>query len=162
LGRITKTHGYNGALVLVSERHFHDDLEDCLDELFVVIDGLQVPFPVKELTLLTDTSARVRLEFVDNRDEALKLTGCELYAAVDFSKPEPEMGLEQWKGFSVHDSKYGKIGVVQEIEDYNGNMIMQVMGGDREILISLFPELVTRIDADSNILYINAPDGCFS
>ena len=161
LGKITKTHGYNGAVVLVSERRLGDDLEEHLDEVFVVIDGLQVPFPVEEFVLLTDTSARLQLEFVGNRDEALKLTGCEVFAAVglDEQKPEAE-GLEQWTGFTVYDSKYGKIGVIQEIEDYNGNLVMQI-DGKMEILISLYPELVTRVDHDEKNLYITAPDGYF-
>ena len=161
LGKIAKTHGYNGTVVLVSDQTLEDDLE-CLNELFVVIDGLQVPFPVKEFVLLTDTSAHVKLEFVDNQNEALKLAGCEVYAEVVPHKQEVEAGLEQWIGFAIHDTKYGKIGIIQEFEDYNGNMVMQVMNGDKEILISLYPELVVNVDYYARTLHITAPDGYFN
>ena len=161
LGKITKTHGYSGTVVLVSGQTLDDDLEG-LNEVFVMIDGLQVPFPVEELTLMTDTSARVKLEFVNNQDEAAKLSGCEVYAAVIPCEQEIEAGLEQWIGFAVHDTGYGKIGVIQEIEDYNGNMVMQVMNGDKEILISLYPELVVNIDNHAKVLHITAPDGYFN
>ena len=161
LGKITKTHGYNGTVVLVSDQTLNDELEG-LDELFVVIDGLQVPFPVEELTLMTDTSAHVKLEFVGNQDEAVKLSGCEVYAAIIPCEREIEAGLEQWIGFAVHDAGYGKIGVIQEIEDYNGNMVMQVMNGHKEILISLYPELVVKVDNTAKVLYIAAPDGYFN
>ena len=161
LGRISKRHGYNGTVVLVSNQPLGDEVEQ-LEEVFVIIDGLQVPFPVEEFVLLTDTSAHVQLEFVSKPEEALKLVDCEMYAATVLRKQEPEAGLEQWIGFTVHDTTYGKIGIVQKIENYKGNMVMQVMDGDRETLISLYPELITHIDHDTQILHISAPDGYYS
>ena len=160
LGRITKTHGYNGTVVLVSDQTIDDELEQ-LEELFVLIDGLKVPFPVEELVLLTDSSAHVRLEFVDNQNEALRLVGREVYAAVTPREQETEKGLEQWIDFAVYDTKYGKVGIIRNIEDYKGNIVMQVMDGDRETLISLYPELVNNIDHHQKILHIAAPDGYF-
>ena len=160
LGRISKTHGYNGTVVLVSDHLLDDELEQ-LDEVFVLIDGLQVPFPIVELTLLTDTSAYMRLEFVDDQNEALRLVGCEVYAAVASHEQEKEAGLEQWIDFAVYDAQYGKIGIIRNIEDYKGNTVMQVMNGDKETLISLYPELVTNIDHHAKILRIAAPEGYF-
>jgi len=160
LGKITKRHGYNGTVVLVSNQPLNDEIE-CLEEVFVVIDGLQVPFPVEEFALLTDTSAHVQLEFVSNQEEALKLVGCEMYAAIVPHKQQPEEGWKQWIGFTVNDTKYGKIGIIQEIENYKGNIVWQVMDGGRETLISLYPELITNIDHDAKILHITAPEGYF-
>ena len=160
LGRITKTHGYDGTVVLVSDRPLYDDAER-VDEVFVVVDGLHVPFPVEELVLLTDTSAHVHLEFVDTQTEAIKLIGCQMYAAIDARKQKMEEEYEQWTGFTVQDAKYGKIGVIRKIEDYKGNIVMQVMDGNKETLISLYSELITHIDQKAKILQISAPDGYF-
>jgi len=162
LGKISKTHGYSGTVVLVSDQFLDDDLE-CLKELFVVIDGLQVPFPVEEFTLRTDSSAHMRLEFVDNPNDAQRLVGCEVYATFVPRKKKPQAndGLKQWIDFEVCDSKYGKVGIIRKIEDYKGNIVMQVMDGDKETLISLYPELVTNIDHHQKILHIAAPDGYF-
>ena len=160
LGKITKTHGYNGTMVLVSEIPL-DESAERLDEIFVVIDGLQVPFPVKNLELLTDTSAHVQLEFVDNRDHALQLVGCEAYTTFAACTPEPEEVSEQWIGFTVHDANYGKIGTIRKIEDYNGNMVMQVMDGDKETLISLHRELIVGIDIHAEVLHVALPEGYF-
>ena len=160
LGKISKTHGYNGTVVLISDQSLDDESEQ-LKEIFVLIDGLQVPFPVKELALLTDTSAHIRLEFVDNQKEALRLVGCEVFAAVAPCKKKTEAGLEQWIDFAVHDTKYGKVGIITNIENYKSNTVMQVMDGDTEILISLYPGLVTNIDHQAKILHITAPEGYF-
>ena len=160
MGRISKTHGYDGTVVLVSDSPLGDDAES-LKKVFIVIDGLQVPFPVEEFLLLTDTSAHVQLEFVNNRNEALELAGCEVYSAIAHSKQKIGDGLKRWIGFAVHDYKYGNIGVIRGIEDYSGNIVLQIIDGGSETLISLYPELVTKIDDDAKILHIKAPDGIF-
>ena len=160
LGKISKTHGYNGTVVLISEQTLDDELEN-LHEIFVMIDGLPVPFPVEELELRTDTSAHLKLEFINSQNEALELTGCEVYAEVAPQEPDTEAGLEQWIGFTVIDAAYGNVGVIRQIEDYKGNIVLQIMDGTKETLISLFPELVTHIDQKERILHIQAPDGYF-
>ena len=160
LGRIIKTHGYHGTVVLVADQPLNDEMEGP-EELFVVIDGLQVPFPVEDFTLITDTSAHVQLEFINNCDEASGLVSCEAYTTVAPQKQEQETAWEQWIGFTVHDAKCGKIGVIRQIEDYKGNIVLQLIEGGRETLISFYPELVTHIDNDEKILYIAMPDGYF-
>ena len=160
LGKIIKTHGYDGRVILASEQAFNDELED-LHEIFVVMDGLPVPFPVEELELRTDTSAQLKLEFVDSQNEALQLAGCEVYADVIPQEADTEAELEQWIGFTVYDVVYGNVGVIQHIEDYHGNIVLQIVDGKKEILISLFPELVTHINHTAKTLHIQAPDGYF-
>jgi ribosomal 30S subunit maturation factor RimM len=103
----------------------------------------------------------VQLEFVNNRDEAIGLVGCEVFAAIANCIREMEAEWQQWNGFTVYDTKSGKIGVINQIEDYKGNMVMQVMDGKKETLISLYPELITHIDPKARILKITAPDGYF-
>ena len=160
LGKISKTHGYNGTVVLISEQALDDELEN-VPEVFLMIDGLPVPFPVEEMELRTDTSAHLKLEFIDNQNEALKLIGCEVFADVVPQEQDIEAGLEEWIGFTVHDAIHGNVGVIQQIEDYKGNIVLQIVDGKKEILISLFPELVTQIDHTAKILHIHAPDGYF-
>ena len=144
----------------MSNRALDDDVE-CLEEVFVMIDGLPVPFPVEDLILITDTSAYLQLEFINNQTQAIELIGCEVFATASLCEQEPEAEFEQWTGYTVNDSRHGKTGIIQSIEDYKGNVVMQVIDGEREILISLYPELITCIDHHEKILYINAPDGYF-
>ena len=168
LGKISKTHGYSGVLFLVSDNYLDDDLEAGLNEIFLLIDGLYVPFPIIEFTLRTDTSALIRLEFVNNQTDASKLIGSEVFTTLKCTggacpRPGafPRNEFELWIGFTVHETKHGKVGVIQKIEDYKGNIVIHIIDGDKETLISFFPELVTLTDDNEKILYINAPDGYF-
>ena len=160
LGKISKTHGYHGTLVLISELPFDVDTKH-LEEIFTVIDGLQVPFPVEAIEWCTDTSAYIKLEFVDNQKEANELVGRQIFTTSIICKSKPEEGWNSWIGFTVNDLKYGKIGIVQQIKDYKGNIVMQVKNDDKEILISLYPELITRIDQNAKNIQITAPEGYF-
>ena len=159
LGKIAKTHGYSGVLVLVADNHLDDELEE-LNELFLIVDGLIVPFPVIDFTLLTDTSAHIKLEFVNDQTVS-KLVGCQVYTTFEPNKQEMEVGFDLWIGFSIHDSNHGKVGIIKKIEDYKGNIVIQIIDGDKETLISFYPELVIQIDDDAKILHIAAPDGYF-
>ena len=160
LGKISKTHGYNGTMALVADKPLGDELEN-LKEVFVVVDGLPVPFPVEEFALLTNTLAHVQLEFAGSLEEARKLVGCRVYTDAPYGKQENEAGLEQWTGFAVRDSKYGDVGLIKKIEDYKGNVVMQIVDGEEETLISMYSGLVTGVDEHAKILYITAPDGYF-
>jgi len=162
LGRFSKTHGYNGAMLLVSNIRIDDEAEQ-LKELFVVVDGLKVPFRVENFELMTDTSARAQLEFVNCETEAQRFVGCEVFSTLapnpDHAEENSEM--EQWIGYELHDELHGKVGNIRKVEDYKGNIVMQAVEGDKEILISYFPELVTGVDKKRKILRIRAPEGYF-
>ena len=162
LGKIAKTHGYDGTVVLVSDKPLDEELESSLKELFVMIDGLQVPFHVEKFSLVTDTSAFVQLEFVSSQNEALKIIGCETYCNVPQREQETDAEMAYLIGFNVCDAKYGDVGVIQEIKDYKGNIVLQIFDGKKEILVSYYPELVSYVDNDAKILHITAPDGFMS
>ena len=111
--------------------------------------------------MLTDTLAHIKLEFIDNQNEALKLTGCAAYSVIHPRKQKTNTQSEQWKGFTVVDANYGKVGVIRKIDDYKGNAVMQIIDGKKETLISMYPELITNIDKVAKVLYITAPEGYF-
>ena len=159
VGKISKTHGYNGTLVIVADKPFGACMDE-LEELFLLIDGIMTPFPIEEFVTLTNTSAHVRLEFADSQNEALKLVGSCVYATVSLCEPD-EAEYKRWIGYSVRDAKYGEAGIIREIEDYSGNVVMQIVDGKKETLISMYPGLITGIDEKSKIICITAPDGYF-
>jgi 16S rRNA processing protein RimM len=161
IGKISKTHGYNGSLILVSDQDLHDDMEN-LHEIFIIIDGLAVPFPVEELILRSNTSAQLKLEFVNNPEEASILLGCKACADVKVAEKKTDTEWEKWTGYIAHDRIYGKIGKIKGVEDYNGNVVLQIIRTTgEELLISFFPELITEIDDARKILFIASPEGYF-
>ncbi|MDR1667664.1 MAG: hypothetical protein LBS03_08260 [Bacteroidales bacterium] len=156
IGKFVKTHGFTGVLVLASELTA-EEAPECPVEIFVVLDGLKVPFPVADFTFRNENTALVKLEFIDSVDEAAELAGCEVFADVKLRRPKDEEN--QWTGFAVHDAVHGNIGIINRIENFNGNIVMQVIREKKENLIPLHPQFIIKIDRKCKILYIRAPEG---
>ncbi len=156
LGKFSKTLGYQGELLLILDQLFDFEM---LDEIFVMIDGLDVPFPLEEFDLRTDTTAVVKLEFIDTLEQASELVGREVLTDIAIEVEEPES--EEWIGYTVYDVRHGEIGIIQAIEDFNGNIVMQIRRAKEEFLIAYFPELIAEVNVESKTIYINAPDGYF-
>jgi 16S rRNA processing protein RimM len=160
LGKIIKTRHYDGQLFVVFDAQVSDDIED-LTNIFVLIDGLYVPYQIVEILLVTDTSAYLRLEFIENENNALEIVGCTLWTPQSFFKQKTKTEFDTWIGFEVFDLKRGKIGIIKKIENYKGNVVIQIINADKEILISFYPELLVQADIDAKVLHISALDGYF-
>jgi len=160
VGKISKTHGYSGTVVVVSDNQFGTNIEN-IKEVFLLIEGILTPFFVEEFRLLTNTSAHMRLEFVDSEQNASELVGRDVHATIASQKPKVEAERMQYIGYAVHDAKHGKVGDIVDVKDYNGNVVMQIMDGKKETLISQYAGLITKICDNSKTMYIDAPDGYF-
>ena len=61
--------------------------------------------------------------------------------------------------FEVEDSKQGKIGLIQHVDDYSGNIVLTVEYQGNEVLIPFSEDLLVSIDHNRKILVMNLPDG---
>jgi 16S rRNA processing protein RimM len=61
--------------------------------------------------------------------------------------------------FVVMDEKEGRLGVVEQVIDLPSNPLLQIMDGEKEILVPLIPGLVSRVNRKDKILEINSPEG---
>ena len=78
IGEVTKTHNLQGEVVVTTDS---DLLEKYADEpVFIQMDGAPVPFFIADegLTVRNHTSYIVKFDFVDNLEQAERLTGCEV------------------------------------------------------------------------------------
>lgn len=160
IGKILKLHGYKGhVLVEISAI----DVDDCLDmdELFINIDGLKIPYPVLEMDVIDDGLIKVLFKFAENQDTAKQFIGC--YVHADTTGVETVEPAESLVGYSVFDKRYGDLGKVQRMENYKGNLIVELgqLGDTNLRLVSLHDDLVERISAEERKLYTKLPDGYF-
>ena len=77
IGCLGKPHGVKGEIAF----SFDDDVFDRqeADFMFVMIDGLLVPFFFEEYRFSSDVVALVKFEGVDTLEQAADLTGCDVY-----------------------------------------------------------------------------------
>jgi 16S rRNA processing protein RimM len=163
LGVFLKTHGVEGQLVLKLEYFTEDELVKG-EPVFVEIDGIPVPFFTDSFRYLSDETALLALDEVTNSTLASGFVNCRVFSEkqkmMEQSEEEP-LRSDELRGFRVIDEVHGNSGILQEIIEYPDNPVMRLDLEGREILVPFHDSIVKKINYDSRIIEISAPDGLF-
>jgi 16S rRNA processing protein RimM len=158
LGKITKTWGVKGQLVLfldVDEPEAYAEL----DSAFVEVKGKLVPYFFC-IDSLNGNKAVATFEEITN-EQASALVGCEMYLPLSML---PKLEGNQFYyhevvGFRVVDSSHGDIGVIEQVIDYPAQPLFQIMKNGTEILIPVIDQVIDKVDRTLKTIYITAPNG---
>ena len=130
IGEIGKTHNLQGALVVYTD---NDLLEQYMDEpVFIFLEGAPVPFYIAEdgLTERNHSSYIVKFDFVDSKEQADRLVGCDLLMEKYLLEEEDKLPfvLSDLIGYSVLDELTGETGVVEQREKTLRGLESQIAG----------------------------------
>lgn len=163
VGYLQKPHGIKGALSLIFEPQFDLSLEN-EPILFLEIDGLLVPFFFAEegIRFRSGESAIIQLDWVNNEDEARKLSGLSVFIKLeDVVYPEEELSLHHLVGFKLHDAQLGLIGPIDKVEDYGGNLLLLVHYQGKEVMVPFNEQLLISFDEQDQKIILQCPEGIF-
>ena len=164
IGEIGKTHNLQGALIVYTD---NDLLEQYMDEpVFILLEGAPVPFYIAEdgLTERNHSSYIVKFDFVDSKEQADRLVGCDLLMDKYLLEEEDELPFElsDLIGYSVLDELTGEMGVVEQVDNYSGNVVVLERNFQRrfddtskEILLPVSDEYVLYISHDEKKMHVN-------
>lgn len=160
IGLITRTHGTKGEV----EMRFTDDVFDRVDAdyVFIIIDGLPVPFFFEEWRFKNNEVAIVKFLDVDDEDDANMLCGNEVYFPLE-DIPEDEATPLNWnyfEGFRVLDANGDNVGIVESIDSSSSNILMYVIAdnGD-ELILPLNENLLLEHNSKTRFLRMEIPEG---
>ncbi len=162
-GLLLKTHGVEGQLVLKLDIFSEDELEK-KEPVFIEIDGIPVPFFIKDFRFISDDAAIIRLVEVDSSTQASEFINCRVFIPwkeVAEQEPGGNINYEDLKGFRIIDQQHGDAGILQEVVDYSENTLMVIDFNDRELLVPFHENIIRSIDFDKGIIEISAPEGLF-
>ena len=160
LGYIAKLHGFKGEVSL-----FLDVTEPeryaTLDAIYIDINDQLIPFFVERIKLKNKGFAAVLLEGVTTEDQARELLRKSVYLPSEILEDLDDKHFYDHEviGFKVEDANHGPIGTIQDVIDLAANPLLQIVEGDREILVPLLPGLVKHVDRSKKTLLIEAPEG---
>ena len=160
LGTILKLHGIHGQVILgLNNIRFDNILK--METVFIEIDGLPVPFFVKEYSERTTDSLQISFDDVDNEEQAKDLLGTKVYLPSDNADimPVASTAYSQLIGYEVNDKIFGNLGVLQEIIDIQQNPLFSITDGKKEILVPASQEFILSINDESKIIYVQIPNG---
>ncbi len=159
LGKILKTYGYSGEVVLLLDVDQPGEYAD-MPVIFINIDQTLVPWFISKIALKGDL-ATIALEDINTEDKARELTGKEVYLPIDRlgTLSEKQFYFHEIIGFSVIDSKHGHIGLIDRVLDLPEQDILSIIHDGREVMVPLSDEMISRIDRKKRILYLETPEG---
>ncbi len=159
LGKIIKTYSYRGKLV------FHLDIDDpqayeAIKMVFINTEQSLVPWFISEISINQDL-ATVKLDDLDDLEQAREFVGREIYLPIENMGKRKGSDSYSYEiiGFKVVDEAHGDIGEVVDILDRPEQKIIRIMKGDKEIMVPLTDEMISKIDSKEEILYLNTPSG---
>ena len=160
LGYVAKLHGFKGEVSLFLDVTNPADYAS-LDAVFIDINDQLTPFFVESLKLKNNGFAAVRFEGLNDEHNAKKLLRKQLYLPAQvLPKLEGKNFYDhEVVGFKVIDANYGEVGVLEQVVDFKVNPLLQVMNGEKEVLIPLLDDTVQKVDRDNKELHVVAPEG---
>ena len=115
IAQVAKTYGLNGHLSLKFENNFSDDLLDEEIPVFLLIEGLPVPFFVEDYKNSGGYVA-TKFKYIDSAEAAEKYVGCKVLVFADDVQDDEEFDEElELVGYKVFDAHRGFVG---EIADF--------------------------------------------
>ncbi|MBQ8702803.1 MAG: 16S rRNA processing protein RimM [Bacteroidales bacterium] len=158
LGRVTKPWGVKGQLQLFLDVDSPEEYSG-LDSAFVELKGQLVPH-FFHIDQLNGNRAVVTFEEL-TADQAQALVGHDLYLPLDLL-PKLEGNrfyFHEVVGFRVVDSRYGDIGVLQQVIEYPAQPLFQIDKNGTEVLVPVIDQVIDKVDRKLKTLFITAPNG---
>jgi 16S rRNA processing protein RimM len=160
LGYIAKLHGFKGEVSLFLDVTNPNDYAG-LDALYIELNGQHTPFFIKSIQLKNKGFAAVKFEGVDTENDAKLILRKTCYLPVSILPDLDDKHFYDHEviGFEVVDANYGKVGILEQVIDLSVNPLLQIMNGEKEVLVPFVNNLVQKVDRANKQLHISAPEG---
>ncbi|MGK7395171.1 MAG: ribosome maturation factor RimM [Candidatus Cyclobacteriaceae bacterium M3_2C_046] len=161
LGYIIKKHGLKGEINIfldVDDPETYSDLESVLID--VSHNQVLVPFFI-EYIQLSDKTAVVKLEEVEDVEQADALKGCKLYLPLENLPPlaEGQFYFHDILGYAVIDQIKGKLGTIDSFYDLSSQSLFSMNYLGKEILIPVNDQIILQADHLKKELLVDLPHG---
>ena len=138
--------------------HFDDDGFDTddADHLFLLVEGLPVPFTIEEYRFRSDETCLLKLQDVDSQEQARQLTGCQvLYPRSE--NDDDTLTWDELVGYTLIDSTTQQpIGHIATVDQQTINTLFVLDDGR---LVPAADDWVTDIDREARTISMTLPEG---
>ena len=154
VAKILKPFGTDGGVLVGLRSILPEDLKS--DEpVYLVFDGLPVPFFVEDCTPKGPSKAIIRLTDIRNPEDAAELAGKEIFMDVE-SEDDDSPDFEGWTLLRRGEL----LGTVSGVEPIPGNVCLYVnTPAGNSVMVPLNENLVISVDEAGQVLDLDLPDG---
>ena len=170
IAQVLKSNGTDGELVLGFREIAPEDI-NLQEPVFIIFDGLPVPFYIESFTKRGNTKALVRLTDIRSMEDVEEIAGKAVYVEDD---QIPEMSLEE-DGFAAlvgwtlltpeipdqvgDDMEVIEVGEITDFIDIPNNPCIEVETENGAVMIPLHEDLILSIDPEYQEIIMQIPAG---
>jgi 16S rRNA processing protein RimM len=159
VGKITKVHGYEGAVTIRLERNFSDNIPG-MESVFIESDGRPVPFLIEYSEQPDNHTLRLKFSGYDSDIKVKEFVGCRIYLTEDSSAEESVLITPDLINYEVHSATGISLGIISEIIENPGQLLLSIISGSgKNILLPLHEDLIESIDHEKKIIMMIIPEG---
>lgn len=160
LGKIVKKYSFKGELILRLDTD-EPEIYENLNAVFIDMGKTLVPYFIESSLVQKGNHIRIRFEDVDSEQEAELLLKRDVYLPLDLL---PELKGNQFYfhevvGFLIEDESFGKIGIIDSVNDASAQLLFVVKNDEDEILIPVVDDFIKKIDRKNKKVLISTPEG---
>ena len=163
IGFFRKTHSVFGELVMEFEPKYETSIEKA-DRFFVELEGLLVPFFVLDdgFRFKTENSAIISFDGVETEKYAKRMVGSSVYLFKnEIVIISDEFFDSELVNYLLLDEKLGKIGIIDQVDNYSGNIVITVNYKGKELLVPFNEDLLLFLDKQKKVVKMKIPEGLF-
>jgi 16S rRNA processing protein RimM len=159
IGVLSRLHGVHGEALFIAGNKLSKDFNKT-EWVFIIVDGLPVPFFISEIRIKTESTALLKLEGIEKAEDMDEFIGLEVCLPSKKLRKSKEKALPgDIKGYKVIDEKHGEIGIAEAVINYQENYLLQIFNNKKEILVPIAEDILKEIDDKKKCIFINAPEG---
>ena len=159
IGKLAASHGLKGDLVLEHSLGKKTSLKG-LESIFIEIQKDSfLPYFIQSAKIKSEEEVFIKLEGVDTKEVARKLTPKEVWiTADDFKKFAAKTSPISLLGFMMINEEE-ELGEVIEIIEQPHQVLCSIMYKGKEALIPIHEEVLEDIDYKNKKVFVTLPDG---
>ena len=167
VAQVLKSNGTDGELVMGFREIAPEDI-NVKEPVFIVFDGLPVPFFIESFVKRGNSKALVRLTDICSMEDVEEIAGKAVYVE---EESLPELSLED-DGFAAligwmlltpsddqPDSSLIEVGEITDFMDIPNNPCIEVETGNGAVMIPLHEDLILSVDPEYQEIIMQIPAG---
>lgn len=162
IARVLKSYGTEGEILVGFQEVGPEDL-NLKEPVFIMFDGLPVPFFIESLTGKGTSKALLRLTGVKNLEDADEISGRYILAKkTDITTgdgDDEELSVEDLIGWTLFSKDGGRVGEIFDYEPIPGNLCLYVDMDGTTVMVPLHDDLIVDIDEEEKSLTLDLPEG---
>ncbi|RKR14437.1 16S rRNA processing protein RimM [Maribacter vaceletii] len=160
LGKIVSKYSFKGEVLVKLDTDDPETYEN-MESVFVSLGNNLVPFFIDKCRLHKSNLLRIDFEEVKTESDADRIMGSKLYLPLAMlpKLTGNKFYFHEIIGFNVHDSIHGNIGTITGVNDTTSQALFEIEKEDKQILIPVRDEIITKLDRETKTIYVTTPEG---